>query len=1133
MNWTKEQLQAIEIKDKSILVSAAAGSGKTAVLVERIKKLILEDGISLDEMLVVTFTNAAASEMREKIVASIPEQIHNIHKSHISTFHSFALDVIRRYYHLINIEPSFNLCDDAQRIILQQEAIEDLFELNFIENNQDFISFLNQYSGSKNEEDVKNIILQTYEFIRSLPNPFEWLVKNIEALNCDVEGFKNSQAFKEIIEEIDEEISNAIASYRKVCSMLEENEVESLAIKAKEDLEMLIGVKDSFEKEYEKGVKALNSIEFNRFTVRRDDKQNYEAIKDDIKIIRDQVKDNLKRLTKLYCAKSLNEYVNEINHTYAEAKTLFRLVKDFDSLYRIRKEKKGVIDYSDIEHYALEILSNEEASSEYRNKFKYIFIDEYQDSNLIQETIISKIQRDNNVFMVGDVKQSIYKFRLAEPEIFINKYLKFKHDTGPNIKLDLNKNFRSKGPIIEIVNDIFSRIMTKRIAGMDYDEDAALYKGLKYTGELEHPVELHLVDEQQMEDIDLDDEIVDMKKAEIEAFIAASLIKRAKGLPYYDEKLGEERVLQNKDIVILLRSTERVGQIYYEALQQEGIPAYIDIGEGYFDTIEISVFLNLLNIIDNKKQDVPLISVLRSPIFSFSINELAEIRVEKRKGSYYSAFYDYSKYGQNVSLKEKCNKVLLSLANWKEKSKLLPLPDFIWELILETGYYNYVGALPLGNQRQANLRALVDKASIYENGHSKGLFGFINFIEAIKKRKIAIPPVKTIGESDDVVRIMTVHKSKGLEFPMVLVGDLGRRFYREAGNHLSLHKDLGIALKDVDRKQGYWRRTILHNCIDARRERESLAEEIRILYVALTRAKDKLVLLGTVKDIDKVLGLAAIKKDLGVIKGNSYLDYLLPALSGSDKIIFEKHDRGDIGHIKDERQKNLASLQKYLESGFKPSLELANEIYKRFDWQYAYPKALKTKSKYSVSELSSSRETSIISVAKATTSLGAERGTVYHKIMEYIPFDREYDINAIHNYIDDMVNREILTKEEVELIEPAKIEQFFRSEIGKRACRSNDVYKEVSFNHLVVKDGEEIIVQGTIDCYFKENDKYILLDYKSNYIASDKSIESLKENYTPQLKLYKQALEEIRGIKVDEVYLYLFELGKEVRLNIN
>jgi ATP-dependent helicase/nuclease subunit A len=1132
MNWTKEQLQAIETKGKSILVSAAAGSGKTAVLVERIKKLILDDGVSLDEMLVVTFTNAAASEMREKIVASIPEQIHNIHKSHISTFHSFALDVLKRYYHLINIEPGLNICDDAQRIILQQEAIEDIFELNFREGNQNFIRFLNQYSGSKNEEAVKNIILETYDFIRSLPNPFNWLEENIEALNWDVEGFKKSQAFIDIIEEIDEELSNAIVSYSKVCSLLEDNNVESLVTKAKEDLEMLIAVKSSFDKDYGKGVEALNSIEFNRFTAKGDNKENYEAIKDDIKLIRDQVKDGLKRLTKLYCAKSLEEYVDEINNTYSEAKTLFRLVKEFDDAYKKRKEKKGLIDFSDIEHYALEILSNEEAASEYRNKFKYIFIDEYQDSNLIQETIILKIQRDDNVFMVGDVKQSIYKFRLAEPEIFINKYLKFKQDTGPNIKLDLNKNFRSKAPIIEIVNHVFSRIMTKRIAGMDYDEDAALYKGLKYTGELEYPVEFHLVDEQQIEDLDLDDEIIDMKKAELEAFIAASLIKKAKGLPYYDEKLGKERALQNKDIVILLRSTERIGEIYYEALQQEGIPAYIDIGEGYFDTLEISVFLNLLNIIDNRKQDVPLISTLRSPIFAFSIKELAEIRVEKRKGSYYSAFYDYSKYGQNVSLKEKCNKVLLSLANWKEKSKLLALPDFIWELILETGYYNYVGALPLGNQRQANLRALVDKASMYENGQFKGLFGFINYIEAIKKRKIAIPPVKTLGESDDVVRIMTVHKSKGLEFPMVLVGNLGRRFYQETGKQISMHKDLGIALKDVDRRQGYWRRTILHNCIDSRRGRESLAEEIRILYVALTRAKDKLVLLGTLKDIDKVLGLASIKKDLGVIKGNSYLDYLLPTLSDSEKIIFERHDRSEVGQIKDSKQKNLLSLQEYLESGFKPDSELSKEVNRRFNWEYGYQKALRTKSKYSVSELSSSSESRIINITKAPSSLGAERGTVYHRIMESIPFNTEYDINAICNYIDDMVAREILTKEQVDLIDPVKIEQFFKSEIGIRACRSNEVYKEVSFNHLIKKDGEEIIVQGTIDCYFKENDKYILLDYKSNYVASDKSIEAMKENYTPQLKLYKQALQEIGGITVDEVYLYLFEIEKEVKLNI-
>lgn len=1134
MNWTKEQREAIEIREKSILVSAAAGSGKTAVLVERIKELIREDKISLDQMLVVTFTNAAASEMREKIVTAIPEQMHQMHRAHISTFHAFALDVIKRYFHLIQIEPNFMICDDPQRILMQNEAMEQLFQKKFQEGDQEFRRFLQLYATSKNEDIPKEMILDVHRFIQSMPDPFGWLEEKMEALRSNEEAFQESVGFQDAQAEIEVEIQSALIACKKVEDWVLERHLTSLIGKAKADVQMLLEFLEGFRDGYDKGTEAIRRSTFARFISSKEDKPEYELIKDDIGLLRDEAKNSIKRITNLYCAKPLKEYVEEMNQTYAEALTLHRLVLEFDGLYRQRKEKKGVIDFSDIEHYALDILNHEAAASEYRNKFHYIFVDEYQDSNLVQESIIERIRRDNNVFMVGDVKQSIYKFRLAEPEIFLKKYEAYKTKGNPReIKLDLNKNFRSKEQIIQLVNHVFGKVMTRRTAGMDYDLDAALYKGVSYKGPLDYPVELHLVDNRNIDDKEIDEEIREMKRAELEASVAATLIKKSKGLPYHDEKTGEERLLQNKDMVILLRSTAGVGEIYQDALEKEGIPAYMDLGDGYFDTIEVLVLLNLLKIIDNRRQDVPLLSILRSPIFGFTVDQLSTIRLQQKRGAYHSAFSFYSQFGADESLRERCQKTIHRIGIWRQKAKFQPLSDFLWELIQDSGYYHYVGALPGGTARQGNLRALVDKAVFYESGQARGLFGFINYIEAMKKGKVSTAPAKLMGESDDVVRIMTVHKSKGLEFPMVLAGNLGRPFHRETGKQISLHKDLGIALKQVDRNQHTWRRTILQNVIDSRKNREDLAEEIRILYVSLTRPMDRLVLLGSVTDRDKFIRTAEMKGELGVTKGNCYLDFLLPAVIGYDGVLREDHDRSSAGTIERSQKEHKSRLQEEMDRGFVVQEDIALEIAKRFEWEYLFPEALQTKSKYSVSELVRKEPILLPTTNSKQTGVdAAKRGTLYHRVMEHLPFHQgSMDINQILGFLDGLVEKEILTAQEAGEIDPTKVEQFFASDIGKRVCRADRIHREVPFNLLKNRNGEEIIIQGIIDCYFEEGDHYILLDYKSNYVTDDSArLDLLAEHYRPQLELYREALEAIRGIKVDETFLYLFSIGKELRI---
>lgn len=1134
MNWTEEQKQAIEITDKSILVSAAAGSGKTAVLVERIKQIILKDGVPLDKLLVVTFTNAAASEMREKIVSAIPEQMDQIHKAHISTFHSFALDVIRRYFHLIDIEPGFKICDDTQRILLQNDAMDSLFAEGFGSGRQEFLQFLKLYGGSRSEDAVKEMILLVHRFIQSLPNPVDWLCRNIESLSCDVQTFKSTPIYMELLDNIREEVDMALSDLRTVLEIVSTCNINSLIPKANSDLEMAEQIARNFASDFELGSYALRGVAFQRFSVTKDDKVDYETVKEEVGLLRDRAKDTLRKLAKRYCAKPIEEYVNEVNKTYEPALFLKELVLSFDRFYREAKKKKNLVDFADIEHYALAILSNEVVAGEYRNKFKYIFIDEYQDSNLVQEAIISKIQQDNNVFMVGDVKQSIYKFRLAEPEIFIRKYEMFRDNPGPSsMKLDLNRNFRSKGPIIDMVNHLFGKIMNRRSTGIEYDKDAALYKGVGYCGPLEHEVEFHLIDDKIVEDAETDDEIKAMKKAELEAATAAALIKKAIGMPFYHEKTREERRLQYKDIVILLRSASGIADIYREALEQEGIPAYMDTGEGYFDTLEVSVFINLLRILDNKKQDLPLISLMRSPILDFTIEELAFIRSEFKGGSYFNALNSYAGQGGNEALKEKCVQVLIKLEVWKKQAGFLPLSDFIWKMMQVTGYYNYVGALPGGSQRQANLRVLADKAMLYESNSGRGLFEFINYVEAMKEKKIAEAPAKLIGESDDVVRIMTVHKSKGLEYPMVILGGLGRLFHSEGGKAVSLHKDLGIAIRQIDESRCCYRQTVLQKLIDDRVSREAIAEEIRILYVALTRGMDKLILIGTAKDAEELWERASSRDIKSPVRGRCYLDFLLPGLSGSDKIRFYIHGRQSMSIAKKERHGKKAGLRQQMALGFHVENPVYDHVNYRLDWNYGYVRALQSKSKYSVSELSRDKSRpQRPTIGKEPSLRGAEKGTVYHGIMERIPLKSDdYSMEYIEEFARKLIAMEVLTEDEVRSIDLTKILEFMQSPLGQRLRSADKVYREEAFNLLWEKDGEEVMVQGIIDCYFIEGNKCILIDLKSDYVKDkQESISALMERYRPQMELYKEALEQIRGITVDKMYLYLFSIEVAIEL---
>jgi len=1161
MKWTDTQSEAIQLRDKNIIVSAAAGSGKTAVLVERIKQLILKDHVSIDQMLVATFTNAAASDMKEKIVKVIQKeivdnpkdslflknQLNMIYKANINTFHSFALEVIRRYFHLIGVDPNFKICDDAEKTILQAEAMDDLFEEAFNSGDESFILFLKQYATAKSEKNAKEMILSVHQMIKTLLEPIKWLECSVNRLSSQTDELMEF-LLPFIMEETSGSLKNAIGAFLRTREMLLENGVLSLAAKCEKDIAAVTQIaKIIDEKKYEEAISCVKTITYERFSVSKEEKAVFEDIKDAVTKIRDKGKESIKECKEKYFTRSFEEEACDVRSTHENASVLVKLVKRFDELYNERKREKNLIDFSDAEHYTLEVLKDEKAAGEYQHKFKYIFVDEYQDSNLLQETLISRIKRANNVFMVGDVKQSIYKFRLAEPELFIRKYEIFKSSvTGYDAKIDLNTNFRCKGHIIGTVNLICENIMP-------YDENAALHKGVAYEGDLDYPVELHLVETKEIEDEQIDSEINEMKKAELEANIAAKLIKNAVGTEIYEEGkdgAGSVRKLELRDIVILMRAVRNYGDKYYQVLTEKGIPAYMDDSDGFFDTLEIEVFLNLLRVIDNKRQDVPLISALHSKTMGFTLEELATIRIACKDTSYFNAFEKYAKEGADDALRCKCAEAFEKIEAWKRLSLVAGLDDLLWKIMWDTGYYLYIGALPGGQQRQANLRALIDKALTYTQTRSDGLFGFIKYIDIVKKKGVQIGQVSLAGENDNVVRLKTIHKSKGLEYPMVIVAGLGKRFMAGRDNgQVSVHKDVGLGLPFVIPEEKLRRKTLIQNVIEKKIKNEELDEEARVLYVALTRAKDRLFLLGSVADAEK-----AIEQYRSLDPGNRkmtncYLDMIAPTMIRK-RMPYTIHTRSDVSLAaakSDLFQKEFKAM--LLQKGsLSTDTEIRRVIENRMAYEYENKKALTAKSKYTVSELArldaqqnyeKPLPMPIFMQGKKKLS-GAEIGTAMHKVMEKMNFkeaagafaeSREAGYSYLAGLLEELKEKVILTPEEADAVNLKRFEAFLLSDLGQRTARAEKLYKESAFNLIMEVGGIKTIVQGIIDCYFEEDGKVVLLDYKTNATAKqEESIERLKEMYGAQIEIYSQALASIRYVEVKERYLYLFGIDQAIKV---
>lgn len=1213
VKWTNEQLQAIQEKNSNILVAAAAGSGKTAVLVERIIHKIIDEQMDIDKILVVTFTNAAASEMRERILEAIykkleenPENVHLqrqiilLNKASICTIHSFCLDVIHNHFYEIDLPSNFKIADTAEIDLLKQEVLDDLFEQKYTENDKNFIELLENYTNYRGDEALQELVLKIYKFIQSSPFPIKWLQEKLELLKIEDKDISQTIWGKLIIQTVDDDIQESIMQLEVTKSkMALYPEMTKFYQTISEDIINLQDLQkyNSWDELY---IKLLN-FNFSKWPV---DKKVINDLKEDSKAIRDKVKKHIKEKTAKLLSCSQEQAVKDLKIITPILEKLSNLVTEFTKNFAEKKKEKNCIDFNDIEHFALKILLDEnnnptEVAKKYKEKFEEIAIDEYQDSNLVQEAILTSISKGNNIFMVGDVKQSIYKFRQARPELFLQKYDEYKNKEEKaqedNLKIQLFHNFRSRQNILNITNLVFESIMSKELGDINYNENEYLNYGANYPEPEEVKnyagiAELDIIDLKEDESITAFEGEEDEEEQErveddvLEAKFVANKIQELLNSNYmvFDKKQGYRKI-RPKDIVILLRATSNLSPIYEKELSDLELPVFSDTSGTYLDTVEIQTILSVLKIIDNPLQDIPLVVVLRSSICNFTDNDLITIRLTDRNCNFYEALIK-TRLICDGDLKNKIESFLEKLEKWKSISQYMPLDEFIWQIYLDTGYYQYVGLLPNGAMRQANLKTLFEKAKQYEKASFKGLFNFIQFIDKLKKQNGDLASAKLIGENEDVIRIMSIHKSKGLEFPVVFLCNSHKKFnMQDLNDNILLHQDIGFGptIMDTTRKIKY--SSIAKDAIKLKMKQETLSEEQRILYVALTRAKEKLYITGRSKDFtkyvqdkNKVLEMYEsenIKLDVKLMKkANSYLDWIMYVyLFNQGRTITlkgESYKLSDIITLNVSNKKDLLKalakeevveqidLKEKIEQILKNKSDEENKkseqaLKELLEWKYDYivDTTLPTKSsvtkikqeKIKLEEMLKGIESEEVEYKKSYTPKfmqedkkisSAEKGTLVHLCIQRLDERKDYELKDIQNMILNLVEKEIITQNEADAIDVDLIYQYTKSQLFEELRQAKEVHKEQPFYinipaKEVIREAENsnknILVQGIIDLYYiDKNDNLILIDFKTDYISNEPNAkEKILDKYKVQLEIYKTALEQALNRKTSKTALCL------------
>lgn len=1157
---------------------------------------IIKDKIDIDSILIVTFTNAAASEMKERILEAIykkieenPEdshlqrQITLLNKANISTIHSFCLEVIKNNFFEIDISPNFRIGESSEIELLKMDVLDELFEEKYNLGDKDFLELVETYSSYRGDDDLRTLVLDIYKFIQSSPFPNEWLEKAVEKFNIDINTKFEDTVWGEIlINNYLEYIDETKLNLQNLVELLDTNfELEKYSKVLKNDIENLEQIKTN---NWDDLILKISNFKFGTWPT---DKKITSNIKDSAyerrKNINKKFNDKKKEIIK-YTSK---EAVEDIVFTYNYLKILKNIIIEFSEKFSQKKKEKNIIDFSDIEHFALKILVKKDengnyiptdVAKNYMSKFSEIAIDEYQDSNLVQEYILSKISTGKNVFMVGDVKQSIYKFRQARPELFLEKYnsykLKENKTEEDSLKIQLFKNFRSRDSVLNLTNIIFEEIMSKELGNIEYNENEYLNLGASYPERNDVKAECYLInlkDEQQdewdMYEENLEEETEEnsepVEKNMLESKFVASKIQELieSNFQVYDIKQKQYRNIKYKDIVILLRATSNVAPIYEKTLAEAEIPVYSDSSSEYLESTEIQTIMATLKIINNPMQDIPFVTVLRSMIGGFTDNELVEIRLVDRHCNFYECMQK-AILQVDSNLRKKIENFLGKIEKWREEQEYLSLDELIWKIYEETSYYEYVGLMKNGSLRQANLKMLFEKAKAYESASFTGLFNFINFIEKIKTSSGDLDAAKIIGENEDVVRIMSIHKSKGLEFPVVFLCNSSKQFnMNDLKNSVLLDQDLGIGPKYIDYRKRIEYNTLAKEAIKLKVKNENISEEMRVLYVALTRAKEKLYITGTSKDAEKDIKekeeTAEIFKNkkiskLTMQKFLSYIDWIELVYSKNkekmkDYFEFNIINKNEI--IENENiEENKEKLSKIINNKLEKTNKLDKKILEKLNWKYKNEELTKIASKMSVSEIKKNKSSSedkqeiIMQTPKfiAEEKVSASRkGTLIHLCMQRLDYRKEYTYSDLKEMVAELEAKKIITSLEAENININKVLNFTKSKIYEELKTAKLVEKEKPFYINVPskeiyggKTENPVLVQGIIDLYYinKENE-LVLLDYKTDYVEN-KNENILKEKYKVQLKLYKKALEEALNRKVDRIYIYSTYLDKEIEIYI-
>ncbi len=1197
MEWTKEQQQVIELRNRNILVSAAAGSGKTAVLVERIIQRLTEaeHPIDVDELLIVTFTEAAASEMKERILIAIekkleekPDDVHLqrqaslIHNSMITTIHSFCLSVIREHFHTIDLDPGFRIGEEGELKLLKKDVLEELLEAEYEEANPAFLEFVERYATGRDDKKLEELIQQVYEFSRSYPNPSRWLQSCVDAYEAGSVGeWLESPAVRLVEENIRRYADDAVSLLEggiRICEEPDGPYMYKEALEAEKEgwlyLKAAENLGDMFAR---KGNAEGGKLKANR------DKSVSKELSEQVKEIRKQTKGFLTDILKNYLFQSPEEMIEDMKFAKTTVEELVFLVERFAEAFAEKKRSRNLIDFGDMEQLALQILTEEKegelvpsiVAGEYQKQFKEIMIDEYQDSNLIQEAILTSVstiwQGKYNIFMVGDVKQSIYRFRLSRPELFMEKYDTYDLEDGEKQRIDLHKNFRSRREVLDSTNFVFRQIMTKGLGGIAYDDNAALYFGAEYYKE-------RTGNETEVLIVDTDVEIPSEEQAQETAreMEARAVARRIKELMEHhtvmDKETGEFRNVQYRDIVILTRSLKGWTDVFTKVLNREGIPTYTGSREGYFETLEIETILNYLRVLDNPNQDIPLTAVLSSPIVGLSGEELAKIRSLDKEISFSRCVKRYMEEGADAVLKVKLQECFRQMAYFREMVPYTAIHELLWRILEETGYRYLAAAMPGGEQRSANIDMLLEKAKAFEGTSYKGLFNFVRYIEQLKRYDVDYGEANIADEQADTVRLMSIHKSKGLEFPIVFVAGMNKKFNKlDVTREIVVHPELGIGVDCIDLKKRTKAPTFLKKAIQREVHLENLGEELRILYVAMTRAKEKLLLVGSLGDVEKKMGKYESLKNreeeqlsFSMLSGaGSYFDWVLPCY-------LRYRWKETYGQVKKIDLEQLVSeeLVEDLESDYKKETFLnwdAERIFQeefkerlegQFSYRYPYEKAGEMKLKFTVSELKRQNEEPEESgellykeeeqipllpkkLMEEGALRGAGRGTAYHKVLELLDFQKEYRKESLENELKEMERNEKISKEIYNTIWIWDILKFLSTRSAKRmhqAAALGRLHKEQPF--VLGVDAQEIypkeelagmeellLIQGIIDVWFEEEDGLVLLDYKTDRVTKG---EELREKYRAQLEYYAQALERVTGKRVKEKIIYSFALQEEI-----